>query len=112
MRNMLAIVLLGTACTASAQTMYRCQDGDRTVYSDKPCWSGVEVKRMLPSGGQTPEDKARAQMRLQAERDKEIAAQRAAKDTRSGQVPAKDVVKTAAGTPTATAAAAAPRPAK
>jgi len=116
MRNVLAMVLLGTACTASAQTMYRCQDGDRTVYSDKPCWSGVEVKRMLPSGGQTPEDRARAQMRLQAERDKEISAQRAAKDTRSGQVPAKDVVKTAAGTPTATVAtgtaAAAPKPAK
>ena len=112
MRIMLAIGLLSTACCVSAQTMYRCQDGDRTVYSDKPCWSGVEVKRMLPSGGQTPEDKARAQMRLQAERDKEIAAQRAAKEARSGQVPAKDIVKTAAGPSTTGTPAAAPKLAK
>jgi hypothetical protein len=59
------------AAAAQAQTMFKCQDGGRTVYSDRPCWSGTEVKRMTPSGAATPEDVARAQMKS---RDQERSA--------------------------------------
>ena len=62
-----ALVLLAFAANAQAQTMFRCQDGNRTVYSDRPCWSGTEVKRMTPAGGPTPEDVAKAQMKARAE---------------------------------------------
>jgi hypothetical protein len=52
---------------AHAQTMYKCQDGGRTIYSDKPCWDGVEVKRMTKTGAPTPEEIAKAQMRARAQ---------------------------------------------
>jgi len=58
-----ATFLLLCAASAHAQTMYKCQDGNRTVYSDRPCWSGTEVKRMTHTGAPTPEEIAKAQMK-------------------------------------------------
>jgi hypothetical protein len=53
-----------------AQTMYRCEDNGKVEYSGKPCMEGVEVKRLAPDGGPTPEDRARAQMHAKAERER------------------------------------------
>jgi len=58
--------------------MYKCQDGNRIVYSDKPCYEGVEVKRMTASGGRTPEDIAKAQMKAR-EQERVAAAANTAK---------------------------------
>ena len=69
-----ALVLLVLAANAQAQTMFRCQDGNRTVYSDRPCWSGTEVKRMTPTGAPTPEEVAKSQMKA---RDHDRAASKA-----------------------------------
>ena len=47
--------------TAHAQTMYKCQNANGKIeYSDRPCWSGSEVKRMTPTGGPTQEEVERA----------------------------------------------------
>src|SRR5262249_11418159 len=48
MKYTIAIVMaaLAIAAPASAQTMYRCYDLGRTIYSDKPCLNGDEVKQM------------------------------------------------------------------
>lgn len=67
----LALCTLAVAAGAQAQTattLYKCKDGDHTVYSDKPCYQGVEVKRLSGvTGGPTPEDMARARERSRAE---------------------------------------------
>jgi len=72
-----AVLALLLSAAASAQTMYRCQDNGKTIYSDKPCLTGVEVKRMGPNGGPTPEDVAKGRMRFDAERQREMDQQRA-----------------------------------
>jgi hypothetical protein len=64
-------ILLALSQFAAGQTMYKCQNaGGKTEYSDRECLSGVTVKRLTPSGGPTPEDRARAQMRVAAELDR------------------------------------------
>lgn len=83
---------------ADAQTMFRCQDGDRTVYSDKPCWQGVEVKRMTSTGATTPDERAKAQMRARAQERVAVPPSAVAA---MKQAPAK-----AAAAPNATAGAA------
>jgi hypothetical protein len=72
-----AVLALLVGSGASAQTMYRCQDEGKTIYSDKPCLTGVEVKRMGPNGGPTPEEVAKGRMRFDAERQREMDQQRA-----------------------------------
>lgn len=67
MRSLVVIALLGLSIQAAGQTMYKCQIDGKIQYTDRPCTSGVEVKRMAPNGGPTPEDRARAQMRVKAE---------------------------------------------
>lgn len=52
------------AAPAVAQTIYKCNVGGRIQYTDVGCANGPEVKRMAPDGGPTPEDRARAQMRM------------------------------------------------
>jgi len=71
-----AALALMLSPAASAQTMYKCQDSGKTMYSDKPCFTGVEVKRMTPSGGVTPEEIAKSRMRADAERQREMDQQR------------------------------------
>jgi len=63
----LVLALLLFSEFASSQTIYKCQVNGRTEYSGSPCHSGKEVKRMAPDGGPTPEDRARARMRFQAQ---------------------------------------------
>lgn len=62
-----ALVLLLLAPAAASQTIYKCSVNGRTEYSGSPCYSGSELKRMAPDGGPTPEDRARARMRVQAQ---------------------------------------------
>lgn len=57
--------------------MYRCQDGTKVIYSDRPCLTGVEVKRLAPNGGQTREDMEKARMRAKVEEEKQRQDERA-----------------------------------
>ena len=91
-----AMLLLSPA--AVGQTMYRCQDGTKVIYSDRPCYTGVEVKRLAPSGGPTREELAKARMKAKVEEDKQRQDERAqralAKEralTADGTLPAKRV---------------------
>ena len=72
------VVALAFSAGTGAQTMYRCQDAGKTVYSDKPCSTGVEVKRLGPNGGLTPEDMAKSRARPSPERVRDIEQQRLA----------------------------------
>ena len=73
------VAALASAPMAFGQTMYKCQDGARTVYSDKPCLEGVEVKRIAPNGGPTREDIARARMKARADEERAATEKTAAK---------------------------------
>ncbi|MEP6601369.1 MAG: DUF4124 domain-containing protein [Nitrospirota bacterium] len=66
MWRILAVCLM-LATSAGAQTMYKCQAAGKIEYSDKPCVTGNEVKRIAPDGGPTPEDRGRAFMRFREE---------------------------------------------
>jgi len=71
MRPVLLVALLLVGQAASAQVMYKCAAANGKIeYSDRPCATGVEVKRLAPDGGPSPEDVARARMRVQADREK------------------------------------------
>ena len=74
---------------AAAQTMFKCQDGSRVVYSDKPCFEGIEVKRMTASGGRTPEDIAKAQMKAREEERNSARAAKAAASAAAANSKAK-----------------------
>jgi len=81
-RFVLLVGLVGMSA-ASAQTMYKCQSNGKIEYSDKPCTTGNEVKRIAPNGGPTAEDRGRAMMRLQAERARFDAQDAAAAQERA-----------------------------
>ena len=98
MKNTIGMVIaaLVIASPASAQTMYRCLDLGRTIYSDQPCLNGDEVRQIAPNGNPTAEDLARSRMRDRVEEQRAITAARAAKrDAELGKV-AKCVKGTAA----------------
>ena len=83
----LIIAALAIASPASAQTMYRCLDLGRTIYSDKPCLNGDEVRQMVPNGNPTAEHLARLRMKDRVEEQRAITAARAAKrDAEIGKV--------------------------
>lgn len=89
---MVATASLLLAASAQGQTMYKCQNSGRTEYSDRPCNIGVEMKRMAPDGGPTPEDRARAQARItrglvDAESRERLAAQARQRNAGSPQSP-------------------------
>jgi hypothetical protein len=77
------------ATPAFAQTMYRCHDLGKTIYSDKPCLNGEEVKQIAPNGNPTPEYLARMRMRSRAEeqraRNAEVAAKREAQAAKQAE---------------------------
>ena len=81
MKLTLGIVMaaLAIASPASAQTMYRCLDLGRTIYSDKPCLNGDEVKQIAPNGNPTAETLARLRMKDRMDEQRAITAARAAK---------------------------------
>ena len=73
------IAALAIASPASAQTMYRCLDLGKTIYSDKPCLNGDEVRQIAPNGNPTAEYLARLRMKDRADEQRAITAARAAK---------------------------------
>ena len=75
----LVIAALAIASPASAQTMYRCLDLGKTIYSDKPCLKGDEVRQIAPNGNPTAEQLARLRMKDRVEEHRAITAARAAK---------------------------------
>jgi len=80
------LAALAIASPASAQTMYRCYDQGRTIYSDQPCLNGDEVRQIAPNGNPTAEYLARVRMKERADEQRSIAAARAAKrDAEAGK---------------------------
>jgi hypothetical protein len=80
------ITALAIASPASAQTMYRCLDLGRTIYSDKPCLNGEEVKQIAPNGNPTAEMLSRARMKDRMDEQRAITLARAAKrDAENGK---------------------------
>ena len=75
----IVIAALAIASPASAQTMYRCLDLGRTIYSDKPCLNGDEVRQIAPNGNPTAEQLARSRLKDRSDEQRAITAARAAK---------------------------------
>jgi hypothetical protein len=75
----IAIAALVIASPAAAQTMYRCHDLGKTIYSDKPCLNGEEIKQIAPNGNPTEEHLARSRGKARADEQRAIDAARAAK---------------------------------
>ena len=75
----IVVAALAIASPASAQTMYRCLDLGKTIYSDKPCLNGDEVRQIAPNGNPSAEDLARARMKNRADEQRAITAARDAK---------------------------------
>jgi hypothetical protein len=73
----IVIAVLAIAAPVSAQTMYRCHDLGRTIYTDKPCLNGDEVKQISPNGNPTAEYLARIRMQRRADEQRAIMAARA-----------------------------------
>ena len=74
------------AAPASAQTMYRCHDVGKTIYSDKPCLNGEEVKQLQPNGNLTPEYLARVRMKSRVEEQRaQIAVVAARRDAQAAK---------------------------
>jgi hypothetical protein len=79
------IAALAIASPASAQTMYRCLDLGRTIYSDKPCLNGDEVRQIAPNGNPTAEYLARSRMKVRLEEQRAITARAAKRDAEIGK---------------------------
>jgi hypothetical protein len=93
MTILFGMLLLTTFTTASGQTLYRCQDGKKVTYSDRPCVGGVE-KRVSSDDSPTAEERAAARARLQQQievqasrdavtREREAAVAQAAAERRA-----------------------------
>jgi hypothetical protein len=83
----LVIAALAMASPATAQTMYRCLDLGRTIYSDKPCLNGDEVRQIAPNGNPTAEHLARLRRKDRQDEQRTVTATRAAKrDAETGGV--------------------------
>ena len=61
--------------------MYRCLDLGKTIYSDKPCLNGAEVRQMESNGNPTAEQLARSRMKDRLDEQRAIAARAAKRDT-------------------------------
>jgi len=72
------------AAPAAAQTMYRCHDLGKTIYSDKPCLNGDEVKQIMPNGNPSEEYVARLRGKARADEQRAIAPARAGKRDAEG----------------------------
>ena len=89
MKHTLGIVIaaLAIASPAAAQTMYRCLDLGRTIYSDRPCLNGDEVRQIAPNGNPTEEYLARMRMKDRSDEQRAITAARAAeRDVQMGKL--------------------------
>jgi hypothetical protein len=91
----LVLIALFVAATCGAQTMYKCSVGGRVEYSDKPCEAGNEVKRLAPDGGPTREDRERALMRHEVDRQKMYGGAQSSGATASGSMAGEAYTQTA-----------------
>lgn len=82
--------LLLSSTVAAQTTMYRCQDGTKVIYSDRPCFTGVEVKRLAANGGPTREDTEKARMKAKAEEEKERQGERTQRALAKDRAPAAE----------------------
>ena len=62
MRNLLLVIALSLASSAFSQTMYRCKQGGKTVFSERPCGKSAEAVDLpgyvpAPAGQQTQDSK-------------------------------------------------------
>ena len=73
------VAAFAIASPVAAQTMYRCHDLGKTIYSDRPCINGDEVKQIAPNGNPTAEYVARVRMQMRADEQRALTAARAAK---------------------------------
>lgn len=105
MRSVLYVVLFA-ATTAGAQNMYKCSNAGKVEYSDRPCSRGEVVKQIAPDGGPTPEDRARAHMRYNAERERFDAQDRAEALNRANRAETSDAARAQAEADASVAAAA------
>ena len=87
----IAIAALLIASPVSAQTMYRCLDLGKTIYSDKPCLNGDEVRQIAPNGNPTEEYVARQRGKARADEQRALTAARAAKRDGDSGKPVKCV---------------------
>lgn len=63
-RQLPCLVIFATfAAAASAQTLYRCQDGARVTYSDRPCVTGA-ARQLPPDAGPPIAEQTAAVARL------------------------------------------------
>ena len=92
MRLVTLLVTFVISASSSAQVMYRCHDEGRTIYSDKPCLNGVEVKQLAPTGGPSREEIGRQQMKTRAEQQREMDKQRAERAAKANAANNKAVV--------------------
>ena len=90
MKHLLGMVIaalaLAIASPASAQTMYRCLDLGRTIYSDKPCLNGDEVRQIARNGNPTAEYLARSRMKDRLDERAITAAGAAKREAEIGKV--------------------------
>ena len=82
----LTALALATVAPASAQTMYRCLDLGKTIYTDKPCLNGDEVRQIAPNGNPTREYVERMRMKARAEEQRALAAARAQREAENARV--------------------------
>ena len=83
----IVVAALVIAAPASAQTMYRCLDLGKTIYSDKPCLNGDEVKQIMPNGNPSAEQVARLRGKARADEQRAVMAERAKRDAEGGKLP-------------------------
>ena len=83
----IVVAALVIAAPASAQTMYRCFDLGKTIYSDKPCLNGNEVKQMMPNGNPSEEYVARLRGKARADEQRAVMAERAKREAESAKPP-------------------------
>ena len=97
MRHASLVVLLLVCAGAHGQTMFKCHDQGKIVYSDKPCLNGVEIKQLRPDGGPSAEELGRARMKARAEEQRALNAERAkARNAALGANGTMEVAPTAA----------------
>jgi hypothetical protein len=86
-RQLLGLVTFATfAASASAQPLYRCQDGARVTYSDRPCVAGA-ARQLSTDAGPPIAEQAAAVVRLKqdiADFDVRWSARAAAAQSASG----------------------------
>jgi hypothetical protein len=88
MRLAVLFIVALTTTAVTGQTMYKCVNAGKVEYTGKPCTTGVEGKRIAADAAPSQEDRMRAQMRFEADRDRAAAADLAVIESRNRRVAA------------------------